>query len=300
MLKHLALVVVIGAVIGAFYFFTQIDTTLNFKNTNPSVTGLRGQDNKVLEEASGSEEIDPNWMLPDLIPFPPQDLRLSHGGTRIHFSTTYYNAGEGALELTAVPGATPTHEDVERDVSQTIFLRDGGSTSTPSGTFFWHEPHQHYHFEDFVDYKVESIENFNYRADGGRSLTPSPADIGNTEKATFCVRDISRVDGIENTADDAAYKICSRWRQGVSVGWGDTYFHDYPDQFLDITNFPSGQYKLSFDVNPRTRFLESNYSNNYSYVVFVFDAEKPSFEIIESFPVNVPEIEHVYPEQLFF
>lgn len=293
----------ISGLVSYTYFFVHDKTIFSYEAADDSVE-LSFDLPSIITDAELSFDATPDdsaesRLLPDLIPFPPQDLKITAEGTRLRFSTTYYNAGEGVLELNADPSKTPHDENVERDIVQTIYLENGEKEIVESGSFYWHASHQHYHFKDFVDYKVESLENFKYVSMGGSSLDPIPEDEGNVEKATFCVRDMSRISGVPNTAEDATFRICSRWRQGVSVGWGDTYFHNYPDQFLDITNFPKGTYRLSFQVNPRKRFIESSYDNNESSVTFKYDKEKRSITILESFPPEVPDIEHIYLEQDF-
>ena len=226
-------------------------------------------------------------LLPDLVPLPPQDLEIvmDGGRTLLVFSTTYYNIGEGTLELIADP---ETATDTERTVFQRIYKTDGTYTDRDSGMFLWHQPHLHYHFSDFVDYALEPVNSGESKVSGIR------------EKSTFCIRDVSRVE-IEGsfTEEPAKYVVCGKERQGVSVGWGDTYFSDYPDQNMDITNIPSGTYTLSFDVNPLDRFDEITKENNISSVTFNLNKELGNVDIISTYPENPPEFEHIHIEQEF-
>lgn len=126
----------------------------------------------------------------------------------------------------------------------------------------------------------------------------TPDLSGVREKSTFCLRDVSvtNLDLPERPAD-AAYKICGKELQGISVGWGDTYFFTYPDQLLNITDLPSGTYKLSFIVNPTNRFEELSLDNNTSSVLFEIDMERRTLKVLQEEPKNYPTLEHVYKEQ---
>jgi hypothetical protein len=232
-------------------------------------------------------EID---MLPDLLPAPASDLTLddSTGQLRLQFSTTYFNSGNGPLELRADPRTAGIGGDLERIVFQRIYDVDGAYRDTEVGVFFWHEPHVHYHFADFILYTLEAVDV--------EGEVPDLSQI--QQKTTFCVRDISRTDEVlEHRASNAAYRLCGQERQGISVGWGDTYFFTYPDQYLNMSNVPSGVYKLSFIVNPESRFEELSEENNTSSVTFRLDVEQRTVSVLETYPATSPKLEHVYVEQ---
>jgi hypothetical protein len=230
-------------------------------------------------------------LLPDLIPLPPADLVVekSDDGENVYlrFSTIYYNQGRGALELRADPAKADIRADIENDVLQRIYSIDGGFRERVAGTFMWHQEHLHYHYSDFVIYDLEPVEV--------EGVVPDLS--GSKQKSTFCIRDVSRIDVELEYRTDAKYLICGKKLQGISVGWGDTYFYNYPDQILNITDLPTGIYKLSFDVNPADKFEETTKGNNLSSATFRLDMENLTVEIIEEFPASYPTLEHVYPEQ---
>ena len=242
-------------------------------------------------EESGLER-DPNDLLPDLVPLPPRDLtvtRREDGATLLLFSATYFNQGEGPLELVADPATRGIREDIERNVFQQVYRREGEPREKLVGTFLWHQEHLHYHFSDFIIYDLEPVD------------APAHPDLeGARVKSTFCLRDISQVDlPLANRAPEAAYLICYKEVQGVSVGWGDTYFHNYPDQNLNISNLVSGTYRLTFVANPERMLDESNLENNISSTLFHLDMKKGEVQVLSETPSDAPEVEHVYPEQPF-
>ncbi|MBI2010805.1 MAG: hypothetical protein HYS89_01020 [Candidatus Colwellbacteria bacterium] len=233
-------------------------------------------------------------LLPDLVPLPARDLKLVKNGStaQLLFSTSYYNQGRGSLELRADEVTRGIRDDINRDVLQRIYDVDGNFRDKVVGNFLWHQSHLHYHFADFVNYDLEPVE-----VSGAHDLSGIP---GIHVKSTFCIRDVSRVDlELEYRATEAKYLICGKELQGISVGWGDTYFYDYPDQGLDVSSLPSGTYRLSFTVNPSNRFEESNFNNNRSSVIIEFNIEEGVVRVIREEPEDSPGVEHVYPEQVF-
>lgn len=230
-------------------------------------------------------------LLPDLVPYPAQDLEIekNNDGTHLLFTTMFYNRGSGPLELVADPKTMGIQEDIERDVLQRIYNIDGTYTDKLVGTFLWHQPHLHYHYKDFVIYDLEPID------------APGSTDLeGYRVKSTFCIRDVSKLDGIfQNGLEEAKYLICGKELQGISVGWADTYFNTYPDQRLNITDLPSGTYRLSFIVNPENILEESSLDNNVSSVEFEYNKRAGNIEILKESPGNLPAFEHIHIEQIF-
>ena len=243
-------------------------------------------------EAVRTLEEGPKDLLPDLVPLPAADLILQKspdGSMDILFSATYFNQGDGAMELVADPETAGIPEDIERDVFQRIFTDDGEYRDELVGNFMWHQEHLHYHFVDFMEYDLRLVD--------------APGDDGSTGdliKSTFCVRDVSRVElSLPNREDEAVYTVCWKERQGISVGWGDTYYYNYPDQNIDVTDLPTGMYHLTLRVNPEGRLVEKNYQNNESWVRFWLDQERDIISVLTRYPHNSPHVEHVHLDDPF-
>ena len=235
--------------------------------------------------------IDPNILLPDLVPLPPQDVKLDKRDDSCYllFSTTYYNQGLGQFELRADPKTAGVRADIARDVMQRVYLKDGGHEDSLVGNFLWHQEHLHYHYADFITYDLSVVD-----------APPNPELDGMLTKSTFCLRDISRVYlPLENKRDVAEYKICGKELQGVSVGWGDTYYFDYPGQALNITSLKSGTYKLEFAVNPNRRLKELSFDNNVASAIIKLDMEAGTVAVLSTIPTEIPEYEYVHLEDPF-
>ena len=228
---------------------------------------------------SGAREL-----LPDLLVLPPQDIsiRFKDGRTLLVFGTTYYNIGDGPLEIVGDGEDGDIEGDYEGSVFQRIHQEEGYFYDEEIGVFLWHADHSHYHYSDFIDYALGSVD-----------AATGENEAVRFQKSTYCVRDISRVGSSETPA---RYRSCGREIQGVSVGWGDTYFHTYGAQNFDITDLPSGIYALSFTVNPVGRIKELSRDNNTSSALIDIDKENGSAAVVEYSPKGAPIPEHVYPE----
>jgi hypothetical protein len=52
---------------------------------------------------------------------------------------------------------------------------------------------------------------------------------------------------------------------GLAVGWGDKYGYSLPGQEIDITNVPSGNYRLWVIADQNDWFRETNNGNNNTW-----------------------------------
>ena len=52
---------------------------------------------------------------------------------------------------------------------------------------------------------------------------------------------------------------------GLSVGWGDAYWFDIVDQWIDITGVKNGRYRLTATADAQNWFLESDETNNLTW-----------------------------------
>lgn len=210
-------------------------------------------------------------LMPDIVAIPPHDITLKKekDTTYILFTTSYWNKGTGPLELVADPKTKGVRADINRNVYQRIYRLDGDYSERLSGHFLWHQPHLHYHFEDFAVYTLE------------------PVDVPNLKeklsyKSTFCIRDTEPIDLSHPGANkDASYKICGKERQGISPGWADSYYYSYVDQRFNISNYPAGTYRLKILINPKDRFDEITKDNNVGETMLYLDVKNNLFKVLK-------------------
>jgi hypothetical protein len=108
----------------------------------------------------------------------------------------------------------------------------------------WSDCHQHYHFEDYADYRLFDMQG-NLVARG--------------HKQAFCLVDLWRPPGSTGPREPN-FPDCGF--QGISAGWADIYHRDLDCQWIDVTGVPNGRYVLEVHVNPARVVRETNYANN--------------------------------------
>lgn len=193
-------------------------------------------------------------MRPDIVALPAVDLSVVLdvlGTPTLRLGAITHNAGLGPLELLA--GETGQGQgQSKQNVYQRIFLDDGGFYDHFAGSFEWHPPHNHFHFDDYASYVLQQAGS-----PGGSER------IAN--KTTFCVMDTDLIDRqLPGAPKKAVYKTCGDQVQGMSVGWGDEYGAYLPGQEIDLTDLPDGDYTLKIVADPKNRLLELNDNNNTS------------------------------------
>ncbi|MEO8065489.1 MAG: lysyl oxidase family protein [Candidatus Doudnabacteria bacterium] len=216
--------------------------------------------------------------LPDLVPFPMQDVYLAtrSGRTILGFTSNFWNQGNGRLDLITDPTLAKVKGDIYLESFQHIIDPSGNIRDKVVGNFLWHQAHLHFHFSDFADYVLEPVKPV---TDQAPLIIPPEV----RQKTTFCMRDDLAVNlSLNGASRKKFFTTCNKGRQGVSVGWADVYLYSLPDQFIDITDMPSGVYRLSFNVDPRQHFIEGRYDNNSSVVLVQLDVQNSYMKVLAS------------------
>jgi hypothetical protein len=218
-----------------------------------------GQDD--IERLQYPQNQAPPVLLPDLRTLPPSDLSLvinsSERQKLIRFSNTIWNRGPGVLELF---GEFNPQNDTVR-VTQNIHAEDRSVLEHEAGEFEFHASHGHWHWEGFSLYEVWTVGE-----DGSLQQL-----LASSDKVGYCVRDIAPqseqlID--ESSTSNRGYNSCFWARQGLSVGWNDTYRAHIPGQIVDITSLPDGLYGLKSTVDPENIIVESEDGNNSAALYF--------------------------------
>jgi len=227
-------------------------------------------------------------LLPDLAPVAPNDIMYAtiNGRTALKFTGAFWNRGKGAFELNTQQGAS--NVDGDYPAYQRIFRPDRSFVEKYVGTLFWHQIHNHYHFDDFGEYKLEMV-----RPSAG-AVAANPVVV--TQKTTFCMRDDDAIaPPAEGPDQPRTYMGCGGHRQGVSVGWADVYRYTLPDQYFDVTGMPAGIYKLTFKVDFNGFFTESRHDDNIASTLIEIDPVRRYLKVIASAAPYVTSA-NVFPE----
>jgi hypothetical protein len=184
---------------------------------------------------------------PDLQNLAPSDVGIDYdpatGQKLLRFTISIANLGQGPLEVAPVNNpATGT-----TDAYQRLYSHDSQGkwylvSSNYVGTFDFHPEHNHWHFDNFARYELRNVA-----PDGSVGGTV----LASNQKVSFCIRDDLLVNGSLLHAGAMTYTNCDQIRpQGITVGWADVYPWTLPDQNLDITGIPDGDYWLVSTADP--------------------------------------------------
>lgn len=186
----------------------------------------------------------------------------------LRFTTDIENVGAGPLsaEIPAVAVGSDGQAEIgyvpgECNAYQVVSRTDGPPVSRPAGPCEFHVEHGHFHYNDLLLYAL-------YQAGTGDTLGPQ---VGVSQKESFCLSDDDYFGygspGPNGPRINVGQPDCNLPRQaslpvagqpgsgtwvteGITPGWGDVYTWDTPDQYIDITNVPSGIYDVVEETNP--------------------------------------------------
>lgn len=194
--------------------------------------------------------------LPDLGIAPLRDLSIEkrpNGVRWLRFSAVIVNVGRGPFRAR---GYEPDAAG-ERKVDQV--LRTTSRTwvrhPTEAKMYFGGDGHNHWHVRDLQQYTLEG--------------TNTGKQYG--EKHGFCFWDNYRYKvRALNGPSDPVYTSSNSCRtlkngivrMGLSRGWGDIYSSSIPDQYINITDLPAGEYTVTATADWANWFVESNEGNN--------------------------------------
>ncbi|HNA88654.1 MAG TPA: Ig-like domain-containing protein [Anaerolineales bacterium] len=210
-----------------------------------------------------------NLRFPDLRTLPPRDLRFDRTDVDaespvamhnvLRFSNTVYNAGEGKMEMWG--SINPVTKN--GIAYQRVYDTDGTYMDYQVGIFYYHIPHDHYHFEDWGQYELWSKADYeDFLANGGSSAEYT--HIGT--KTTACVLDEEFITTLIETPFPGVYPWTgcmpnaeNLMVEGLSVGWGDTYDYYRFEQWIDLGQgtLADGDYVLRSISDPLNKMYES-------------------------------------------
>ena len=74
----------------------------------------------------------------------------------------------------------------------------------------------------------------------------------------------------------------------MSVGWGDTYNNFLAGQSIDFTGNPSGDYKLSIQVDPKKHIIEASEADNTSCVLLRINVSNSTVSVLNPNGCDAP------------
>jgi hypothetical protein len=191
----------------------------------------------------------------------------------LRFTSNIQNIGAGPLDA-EVP-ALATGPDGKLEVgylpgqchaNQIVYLADGTPVTRPAGDCEFHLEHGHFHYKALIGYALYHV---------GPGGLPAGKVISSS-KASFCLADDDyfgfATAGPNGPRLNVGQPDCNLPRQvaqpvpgqpntgtfieeGMAPGWGDVYTWDTPDQMINVTHVPAGDYDLVEQTNPAGSLL---------------------------------------------
>ena len=198
--------------------------------------------------------------LPDLAMYKLSDFRIDRTPDHrrlLRYTTIIVNRGAGEFQA---EGSRASTTDPEMSVNQRIFDFAGGSRvqATAARMYWAGDGHNHWHLRDLEQSSLD-------RADNG-------VKVGSAAKHGFCFFDNIKFNLLLMGAPySAVYTGCGTdstvltQTMGLSIGWGDAYYYNLVDQWVDITGLVPGRYRLTTTADEQNWFVESDEFNNFTW-----------------------------------
>jgi hypothetical protein len=177
------------------------------------------------------------------------------GRRQLRFSTTIVNVGRGTFELTA-NRPSPSEPFT---VTQWLTHPDRSRTGVPvsAGLVWGGDGHDHWHVKDLETYQLMPLG--------------SGDAVSTGKKGGYCFYDnvnYLNLGGSSRVYEESGCGMLDTLAvsMGLSYGWGDKYSWELPGQDIDITGLPDGQYRLLATADAHGMFVESNHSNNSTWI----------------------------------
>ncbi len=201
-------------------------------------------------------------VLPDLGMAQLRDIQIqktADGRKLLRFSSIVVNVGAGPFEA---HGQRPDTTVSTMTTTQRIFDSAGLYLDRPTDAIMYYsgDGHNHWHLRDLEDFELVRLDN-------GRL-------VGTGAKHGFCFYDNYRYGSTQDPfyTRQTSPPACGRYSSdlkvtmGLSRGWGDIYRYTLPDQYIDVTGLVSGKYRLKATADADNWFVESNNTNNFTWV----------------------------------
>ncbi|MGR0219291.1 lysyl oxidase family protein [Agromyces sp. ZXT2-6] len=246
---------------------------------------------------SDAPGLPPGALLPDVIEEVPHHLQIQNTQQResLRFSTTHINIGDGNLQIRGGGQVEPCEIDgVDYDectiATQEILDAEGNVVAThDAGSAVFHPEHNHWHQSAVATFDIRSA------AEGDDPGDPEHMTRVWVEgvKITFCFVDVEFIGetGSEKKDKPRTYWECNGELQGLASWWADSYHQSTPLQELDVTHLPDGEYYLTHLADPDDHWIESDETNNFTWVKFRLTRESANakVEVLDQ-SACVPEI----------
>jgi hypothetical protein len=230
---------------------------------------------------------------------------IGRGPLTVMGSSTYVC---GTDTFPSNPGTCPDGSTPRQLIMQRIYHKNGNTMTywdRPAGAMTYHASHGHNHVDDWGVFTLRIATS-----------DPNPLNwpiVGQGAKLGFCLmdyyqcsnananhhcKDVNTVYGQGTTMYNnnfpnfglggGAYN-CSPVIQGISSGYTDVYDEDLDLMWINIPpGTCNGQYYIVIDVDPNNSFLESDETNNYTYMPYTLTMQSAPGNPVASITYDLP------------
>ena len=198
----------------------------------------------------------------------------------LRFDQIFANVGEGPLELRFAvdAGTTPA----TTDAFQRRYWSDPAITPQdhPVGPVEFHDVHGHYHFNSFGLSRLWAVDGSMAKTKIVRARTHKRMFENGKDrtgrKVSFCLADIE-IDAWAKKGDGPRTYLApeclfpaestgttDHYAQGITQGWADVYDWYLPEQYIEVSGVPDGDYFLETIADPDNLLRELDEGNNCS------------------------------------
>lgn len=208
----------------------------------------------------------PAQRVPNLRPEPAADFSIGQADTGagmhrvLRLTSLISNYGDGPMEIFGNLVGANTGQPVP--AFQIIHWNNGQRTILGAGEFEYHAVHNHWHWENLVNFKLADVVN------GADPYDPANTLVGTNDKVSFCLVDFIKIPGFSGPGQpsNARYVSCMGNTQGISVGWTDIYISSLFGQWIVIDGIPDGLYWVILESDPMSLLQETDEADNKAAV----------------------------------
>jgi len=242
-------------------------------------------------------------LLPDFqtVVIKHMQIQNEHGREMLRLTNGIANSGMGHLQLRpdCTPGtfgtdACPDEGEGEYVTNAYQEILDGAGNIVMEklvSSFEFHPTHNHWHLQEVARFEVYHANDDGTGGDFGRLLVNDLDQQAVAVKVGFCLIDSYRLADGKGRTSERLYWDCEVDMQGIQSGWVDQYHQALDDNEVDITGAEEGTYYLVSTSNPENFYVESDNSNNMTWVSFELSRHSngnPKIHLIDHAPCEGP------------
>ncbi|MCC7302449.1 MAG: T9SS type A sorting domain-containing protein [Bacteroidia bacterium] len=218
----------------------------------------------------------------------------------------------GTDTFTSNPGTCPDGSTPRQLIMQRVYHKNGNTMTywdRGAGAMTYHQSHGHNHVDDWGIFTLRinngdpNCLNWPIVATGAKLgfCLMDYYQCSNTSANHHC-KDVNTVYNQGTTLYNGSFPNfglgggsynCSPVMQGISSGYTDVYDEDLDLMWINLPpGLCNGLYYIVLEVDPNNNFLESDETNNYTYIPFTLTQQNAPGNPVASITKNLPSLNY--------